>query len=357
VKRVVLTARLPLDLAAVLGAGFEVVWPGGGPEGEMGAGPGAGSGPAREDEVHALPASRDAVLAALPTACALVPIPSFRVDSAVLERAPSLLVVAAYSVGTDNIDVAACTRRGVVVANTPDVLTDATADLTMALLLAAARRVVEGDKAVRAHAWPGFAPSFGLGLDLSGATLGVVGLGRIGRAVARRAAAFGMRVVYTGRPGGRPGGTVAGNPVEIAPGAVAEPRTLDALLAESDVVSLHCALTAATRDLLSRDRLAQMKRGAILVNTARGALLDEEALAEALRAGHLSAAALDVYRSEPHVAPALLNAPNTVLTPHIGSAARSTRRRMAELCAEAIAAASSGHAPAHALNPEVVARW
>ena len=199
-----------------------------------------------------------------------------RVDDALLDGLPSVRQVSSYGVGVNHVDLPAMARRGIVVTNTPDVLTDATADMAMALLLAAARRVCEGDRLIRAGGWRDAGPEFLLGREVTGKTLGIVGFGRIGQAMARRASGFGMRILYTSpRDAGVPGAT----------------RTdLDVLLASSDFVSLHCPLTDATRDLLSRERIARMKPGAILVNTSRGPVVDEEALADALEDGRLFAA-------------------------------------------------------------------
>jgi glyoxylate reductase len=270
------------------------------------------------------------LLQAVADADALITTVADRVDAALLEAAPRLRVVANHAVGLDNVDVPACTRRGVAVANTPDVLTGATADLTMALLLAVARRLGEAEALLRSGRWTGWEPGQLLGADLAGQTLGIVGFGRIGQAVARRAAAFEMRVVH------------------------ARPMPLAELLERADVVSLHCPLTAETRGMIGRAELARMKAGAILINTARGPLVDEEALAEALEAGHLGGAGLDVYAEEPRVHPRLLGAPRTVLLPHVGSATRRTRARMAELCARAVAAVLAGERAPNLVNPEVI---
>ncbi|HLL24436.1 MAG TPA: D-glycerate dehydrogenase [Kofleriaceae bacterium] len=256
-----------------------------------------------------------------------------RIDEAALARMPKLRVVANCAVGVDNIDVAAATRAGVAVANTPDVLTEATAELAFALLLAAARRVGEGDRLVRSGAWTGWALDQLLGIELTGKTLGIVGYGRIGQAVARRAVAFGMRVIHTGRTGGVP---------------------VDELFRTADVVSLHCPLTAETRHLVNADRLAVMKPTAILVNTARGGCVDDTALIDALTAGRIFAAALDVYANEPAIDPRYLSCPRLVLAPHIGSATTETRTAMAQLCADAVIAVLSGRRPSNVVNPEVL---
>lgn len=270
-----------------------------------------------------------------PDTAGLVTLLSDRIDAAVLDAFPSLRVVGNVAVGVDNIDLAAARARGVVICNTPDVLTDATADLTFALLLATARRVVEGDRLVRAGAWTGWSPRLLLGVHVSGSTLGIVGPGRIGKAVAARARGFSMRVLATGRRvrSGMQDG------IEYVP--------LAQLLAESDFVSLHCPLTDETRGLIDARALATMKRTAILINTARGAVVDEPALARALRDGTIAGAGLDVFVHEPAIHPELLTAPNTVLTPHIGSASWAARSEMARLACEGVAAVLAGKLPPH----------
>jgi glyoxylate reductase len=242
------------------------------------------------------------------------------VDAALLERAPRLRVVANAVVGTNHVDVSACRARGIVVTNTPDVLTAATADLAWALILAAVRRVPQAERSLRAGEFHGWGFWDYLGDDLEGRTLGIFGMGRIGRAVARRAGGFGMRVAYHSR-----------TPLPDAPQWEAVP--FGELLARSDVLSLHAPLTPDTHHVLGRAALARMKPGSVLVNTARGPLVDEAALVDALRHGPLSAAGLDVYEHEPAVHPGLLELPNVVLLPHIGSATRGTRTAMAMLAA------------------------
>lgn len=256
----------------------------------------------------------------------------------VLAACPSLRVVSNVAVGVDNVDLAACSRRGVVVTNTPDVLTESCADLTWALLLGTARRVVEGDRLVRRGRFKGWRLDLLLGMDLRGKTLGIVGMGRIGRAVARRAAPFGLRVVYAQR-------RRLQESVESALGARFVP--LDELLRTSDLVSLHCPLTPATQHLLDRDRLRAMKPGAILLNTGRGALVDEAALVECLRSGPLAAAGLDVYEREPALSPGLAVLPNVVLLPHIGSASHETREEMARMAVADCLAVLEGRPPLH----------
>ncbi|HVS84078.1 MAG TPA: D-glycerate dehydrogenase [Gaiellaceae bacterium] len=247
-----------------------------------------------------------------------------RVDAEVLALLPDLRLVANFSVGYDQIDVAACRERGVAVTNTPGVLTAATADLAFGLILAVRRRIVEGDDCIRAGAWDcGWSSGPFLGHDVSGTTLGIVGMGRIGAAVARRAEAFEMRVLQHSRTSGTP---------------------LDDLLREADVVSLHAPLTEATRGLISRERLALLRDGATLVNTARGALVDEDALVEELESGRISAG-LDVFVHEPHVPERLRVLPNVVLTPHLGSATEETRAAMTRIVVDNILAVARGEAP------------
>lgn len=265
-----------------------------------------------------------------------------RVDAALLDAAPRLRVVSNYAVGYDNIDVPAASARGVLVTNTPDVLTETVADFTFALMLAAARRVGEGEQYVRAGRWRTWGPETLLGRDLGGATLGLVGLGRIGRAVARRALGFGMRVLYAS-PSRKLAEERAGD-LEYAP--------LEDLLSESDVVSLHCPLSDETYHLIDRDALALLRPEAILVNTARGQVVDTRALVEELRRRPIIAA-LDVTDPEP-LPPdhPLLTLPNALVTPHIASASVRTRTRMALIAAENLLAALRGERPRFLVNPD-----
>jgi len=250
------------------------------------------------------------------------------VDDALLDRLPSLRLVANYGVGYDQIDVEACRARGVAVTNTPGVLDAATADLAMALLLATRRRVVEGDALVRAGGWRGhWADTNFFGRDLTGSTLGILGLGRIGGAVARRARGFEMRVLFHNR--------------SRVTSPDAEYRELDELLGESDVVSLHLPLTSETHGLLSRERLALLQDGATLINTARGAIVDEEALVDELVSGRIRAG-LDVFTNEPNVPERLRSLPNVVLTPHIASATVETRAAMTRVVVDNVLAAARG---------------
>jgi glyoxylate reductase len=253
------------------------------------------------------------------------------VNRQVLDAGRDLKVVANIAVGYNNIDIAAARERGVIVTNTPDVLTESSADLTWALILGITRRIVEGDRLVRARQWKGWALDFMLGTELAGKQLGIVGFGRIGRAVAARASAFGMRVAYMSR-----------TPQNVSN---AEAMPLDRLLSTSDVVSLHCPLTADTRHLIDQAALARMKRSAYLINTSRGPVVDEAALAWALKNRIISGAALDVYEEEPKVHPDLLTLENVVLAPHLGSATTETRTAMADLAVRNTIAVLSGQPP------------
>lgn len=292
------------------------------------------------------PVTRGVLLQVLGEADALVSMLTERIDADLLAAAPSLRIVANFAVGTNNIDIAAATKRGIAVTNTPDVLTDATADLTLALILAASRRIVEASDNLRSRQWHGWGPLQFLGWQITGKTLGIVGPGRIATAVARRARGFDMKVVYTGRR--------RNEEFERATGA--HHRDLDALLAEADVVSLHCPLTAETKHLIGERQLARMKPTAILVNTARGPVIDEPALARALRDRRIAAAGLDVFEEEPVVHAGLFDCPTAVLLPHIGSATIESRSAMADLCARNIIAFAAGEKPPTILNPEVLAQ-
>ena len=299
--RVAVSRHLPFPALDRLAAAHDVVvWP--------------EDRPAPPDDLRALCADADALLCML----------TDRIDDAFLSTVPQLRAVAVYAVGTDNVDRDAARAHGVAVGNTPDVLTDATADLAFALLLAAARRLPEAERDVRAGRWQTWTPDGWLGLELRGATLGIIGNGRIGQAVGRRAEGFGMEVIS------------------------ARPLPVEEVLARADVVSLHVPLTDATRHLIDAAALARMKPGAILVNTARGPIVDQDALADALRRGHLGAAALDVTDPEP-LPPdhPMLDAPNLIVLPHIGSATHTTRARMADLAVDNLLAALDGRPMPH----------
>jgi len=259
------------------------------------------------------------------------------VNAAVLKAANDLKVVSNIAVGYDNIDVAAASARGIVVTNTPDVLTEATAELTWALILAVTRRLGEGERLVRRGGWKGWALDFMLGMELRGKQLGIIGRGRIGRAVAARAPAFGMTAVFAAR-----GARASGDLPEMS---------LDELLVTSDVISIHTPLTASTRHMIDRRALARMKRSAFLVNTARGPVVDEEGLAWALKERLIAGAALDVYEREPEVFAGLLDLENVVLAPHLGSATRETRTAMADLAVANNLAVLHGRPPLTPVAP------
>ncbi|MFH2008245.1 MAG: D-glycerate dehydrogenase [bacterium] len=278
-------------------------------------------------------------------AVALVPLLIHRITPTLLDAAPKLRLVANVAVGYDNVDIPAATARGVLVTNTPDVLTEATADLTWALLLALAREVVPNDRYLREGRYERWLPGALLGADVFGRTLGIVGLGRIGQAVARRAAGFQMEVLYH-QPRRRDPADEAALGVRWA--------TLDTLLAESDFVSLHCPLGDQTHHLIAERQLRLMKPTAYLINTARGPVVDELALARALESSTLAGAGLDVYEHEPAVEPALLPLRQAVLLPHVGSATRSTRQAMARLAVDSVEDLLAGRRPKHPVNPEVL---
>jgi glyoxylate reductase len=285
--------------------------------------------PPTVEELHHGFAQADAVICTL----------TDRIDASVLAQTSRLKIIANYAVGYNNIDLAAASRCGVSVSNTPDVLTDATADLTWALLLAVSRRVVEGDAWVRTDTWSGWTPTQMLGADVSGRTLGIIGMGRIGQAVARRAAGFSMPVIYAGR-----------HSVSSPPGVEWTRRSLQEILTESDFLSLHVPLTDSTRHLLGQRELSQMKPTALLINTSRGPVIDETALASALATRTIAGAALDVYEHEPTVPHTLTSLPNVVLLPHLGSATLDTRVRMGLICLDNIAAVLEGRSAPNRVN-------
>ena len=262
-----------------------------------------------------------------------------RIDASVLSHATKLKIIANYAVGYNNIDLPAAAQRGIIVTNTPDVLTDATADLTWALLLALPRRIVEGDAWARTGRWPGWTPTQMLGADVSGKTLGIIGMGRIGQAVAQRAVGFRMPVIYAGR-----------HSISSPPGVSWTRRPLDDVLAESDFVSLHVPLTEATRHLIDRRRLALMKPTAFLINTSRGPVIDEAALISALETKTIAGAGLDVYEHEPAVPVRFVSLPNVILLPHLGSATLETRVRMGLICLDNIAAVLEGRPALNQVN-------
>ena len=279
------------------------------------------------------PASRAELLEAAAAADAMAVTLTDRVDAELLAKAPRLKVVAVYAVGYDNVDVAVASRCGIVVTNTPEVLTETTADLTWALILAVARRIPEAARLVREGKWEGWAPAQLLGADVFGKTLGIIGMGRIGRAVAQRASGFRMSVLYH-------------SPHPLAPDqeAALQVRSvpLPQLLRAADIITIHAPMNESTRSMIGKAEIAQMRRTVYLVNTARGAIVDEPALIEALEQGRLAGAGLDVYPEEPRVHPRLLALPNVVLLPHIGSATHETRVRMGMMVLENIAAVLAG---------------
>jgi glyoxylate reductase len=304
----------------------------------------AAAGLVVDQQAEDRPATRAELLEHVVDADALLCMLTERIDGEVLALAPRLKVVANFAVGFDNVDVPAATAAGVVVTNTPDVLTEATADLAWTLILAAARRAGEAERLVRADRWQAWGPTQLLGQPIWGRTLGIVGLGKIGRAVARRARGFAMDVRYHNR---RP------DPhAEAELGAVY--ASLDELLETADIVSLHAPLNDESRHLVDAAALARMKPTAVLVNTARGALVDECALVDALRARTIAAAGLDVFEHEPSLAPGLRELDNVVLLPHIGSATTEARGGMADLCCRNVLAVLRGDAPLTPLNPEVL---
>jgi glyoxylate reductase len=288
------------------------------------------------------PPTRDEVIRNLQGADALLCILTTRIDRDVIAAGDRLRIVSTMSVGFEHIDVAAATERGIYVGYTPGVLTDATADLAFSLLMAAARRIAEADRFVRSGSWKQWSPTLLLGRSIAGKTLGIVGFGRIGQAVAQRARGFNMRILYADE--------ARRSPDEERQLSV-EHRPLDALIRESDFVTLHVPMNDGTHHLIDEARLKAMRRSAILVNTSRGGVVDQQALAAALKEGWIAAAGIDVYEQEP-IAPddPLLALDNVVLLPHIGSATHETRGQMAEIAARNILNVLAGKKPLHAVN-------
>ena len=296
-----------------------------------------------------MPPPYDELLRRAAGASGLVCLLTDRIDAALIRACPRLRVISNVAVGYDNVDIAAATARRIPVGNTPGVLTETTADLAFALILAVARRVVEADRFVREGRWRTWDPNLLLGRDVHGATLGIAGYGKIGQAVARRAAGFDMRVLYTTS-------NDVGAQHPLAAGDVLAHVNLDTLLRESDVVSLHVPLTDATRNMIGEAQLRVMKPTAYLINTARGGLVDQPALVRALREGWIAGAGLDVAAVEPVPADdPLLSAPNVVLLPHIGSASHTTRERMASMAVENCLAGLRGERLPNCVNSEVYA--
>jgi glyoxylate reductase len=303
---------------------------------------------ARETDLAFNPDDRTAtpgeIIAGLRGREALLCTASDQVGAEIMDAAPGLKVIANFGVGFNHIALAAASARKILVTNTPGVLTDTTADLAFALLLAVARRVGEGERLVRARQWTGWGPLQFLGADVTGATLGIIGLGRIGRAVARRAQAFDLRVIYWNR-------TRLPETEEAA--AQVTYRPFAEVLRESDFISLHVAYTPETHRLLGETQFALMKPTAFLINTTRGAVLDEPALVRALQEKRIAGAALDVYEREPELHPQLYHLENAVLSPHIGSATIGTRTRMGMMAADNLLAACAGRRPPNCVNPQV----
>jgi glyoxylate reductase len=320
--RIFVTRRIPEAGLTRLRAGFDVVV---NPDDR----------PLTTEELHRGIADADAVIGLL----------TDRIDAAFFDAAPDLKGYANYAVGFDNIDVAEATRRGIPVSNTPDVLTMATAELAWALLFAVARRVVETDAVMRSGAWTGWGPLQFIGADVSGRTLGIVGAGRIGTAMARMSAGFGMRVLYT---------SSSSRNEELERDLGARRVDFDELLRESDFISIHTPLRPSTRHLFNAEAFRKMKNTAILINTGRGPVIKEDDLVAALHSGEIGGAGLDVYETEPRMAEGLKDCPNAVLLPHIGSATHSARDNMALLAAENIEAMLAGTRPPTILNPEVL---
>lgn len=292
------------------------------------------------------PIPREVLLESVRGVEALLPILTERIDAEVMDAAgPQLRIIANYAVGYDNVDVPVATARHIPVTNTPGVLTETTADLAWTLLMATARRAGEGERYLRAGKWKSWAPMLLLGHDIHGKTLGIFGMGRIGQAVARRAAAFNMRILYTDSER-----LDSKTEHHLTATHVDKPT----LLSESDFISIHCPLKPETRHAFGEPEFRAMKPSAILVNTARGPIVDESALAHALRTGGIFGAGLDVFEQEPHIHSELLECENAVLIPHLGSATLETRAKMAEIAASNIIARLTGQAPPNCVNPEVL---
>jgi len=290
--------------------------------------------------------ARAALLDGVKGVDALLPILTETVDAEVMDAAgPQLKDIANYAVGYNNVDVKAASERGIPVTNTPGVLTETTADLAWTLLMAAARRIGEGERLLRSGGWKGWGPMQLMGVDIHNATLGIYGMGRIGKAMARRAMGFNMRVLYTDNDKLDEGEARELNATRV---------DKDTLLAESDFVSVHVPLTPETRHAFGAEEFRKMKKTAVLVNTARGPVVDEAALAQALQQGEIFAAGLDVFEEEPKVHPELLKCENAVIIPHLGSASWETRSRMAEIAATNIVKVLQGEKPVTCVNPEVL---
>jgi glyoxylate reductase len=292
-----------------------------------------------------LPPPRSILLENVREIDGLVSLLTDKIDSELMEKAPKLRVISNYAVGFDNVDIPEASKRGIIVGNTPGVLTDTTADLTCALILSAARRIVEGDRTVRAGKWKTWGPMILLGQDVHGATLGIIGLGRIGVAVAKRAKGFGMQLLYHD--------VVRNTQAEDELGI--KFADMDSVLEQSDFITLHTILTAETQHLIGAKQFEKMKRTAILVNTSRGPIVDNVALYEALKSGKIAYAALDVTEPEPMPADhPLLTLDNVIVVPHIASASVATRTKMGLMAADNLIAGLKGEMPPNPVNPEAL---
>jgi glyoxylate reductase len=320
--KILITGRIPDEVLRELGQRYEI-----------------------ESNLEDRPMARARVLEAIADKEGFISLVGDSIDGDLLGRAPRLRMIAQMAVGYDNVDLAAATAKGIPVSNTPDVLTDATADLTFALILALSRRIVELDGRVRRGEFKFWAPMLFLGREVTGKSLGIVGFGRIGRAVAQRARGFRMRVLYS-------------DPRRLDPVQEhklnSEYADLGRLLRESDFVCVHVSLSEETRHLIGRAELGLMKPTAYLINAARGPVVDERALVQALQSGTIAGAGLDVYENEPALEPGLVELENVVLLPHVGSATLETRVRMASVAAENLRAGLEGRVPPNLLNPEVL---
>ena len=306
--------------------------------------------------------SEEEIIAACQKAAVVLTEPPDAMTAKVLAACPDLVMLAQRAVGYDNINLKDCQSRPVLVTNTPGVLDNATADFAFTLLLAAGRRVVEADTYVRAGHWEGFENDLLLGQEMTGRTIGIVGMGRIGSAMARRAHGFGMKIIYCrasdARPGFKDDEIKCDEKDEKWLAELSAHRlSLDSVLSQSDFISLHCPHNKETEKLIGKDQFALMKKSCIFVNTARGKVVDEEALCQAIKDGQIKGAGLDVFYNEPKVSQALIDAPNVVLAPHIGSAAEETRYAMAQLAVTAVVSAFAGELPSNALNKEIFDHW
>ena len=320
--KILITGRLPDEVLQALKQRFDV-----------------------EANPHDRPMDREQVLQAIADKEGFISLVGDSIDAELLDHAPGLRMIAQMAVGYDNVDLRAATARGIPVSNTPDVLTDATADLAFALILALSRRIVELDRRVRRGEFTFWAPMLFLGREVTGKTLGILGFGRIGQAVARRAKGFSMRIIYSDPR------TIDS---AIAQELKAEHVELGYLLREADFVCIHVSLGPETRHLIGQSELALMKPTAYLINAARGPVVDERALVKALQSGTIAGAGLDVYENEPALEPGLVELENVVLLPHVGSATLETRIKMASLAADNLCAGLEGRVPPNLLNPEVL---